>query len=84
MKSERFIYFKDKYKQITQSEKFQEMMIYFFDFLITGVCLGLSIFLLKLGNSFAQGFGFAILLGFMQYYIKWFAEVIKEIKLTKK
>jgi hypothetical protein len=80
----KFIYFKTKYKEITQSEKFQEMLSYTLDFLITGVCLGSSIFLLKSGNSFAQGFGFAILLGFMQYYVKWFADIVKEIKLAKR
>jgi hypothetical protein len=78
-----FKYLKGEWKKLAQNEKFMEFKVYAFDFIFTSVCFGLVIFLLNVRNSFAKGIGFAILFALMQGYIKWFAEVVKEVKRSK-
>lgn len=78
-----FKYLKDKYKKITSADKFIEARDYSLDLLFTGLAFGIGIFLLKRENSFAQGIGFAIIIALVQEYVKFLANVVKDIKRSK-
>ena len=78
-----FKYLKEKYTKLSKDIWYQKARDYSLDLFFTGLFFGIGIFLLRISNSFAQGFGFAIIIALVQEYIKYIAEVIKDIKKSK-